>query len=120
MEQEIIILEEDLRLAMLNNDVKKLDELIHNNLSFISPDGAIATKEMDLAAHRNKIQIMSELVPSEQVIKFEKNIAIVTVKMEITGTYGTFDISGNYRYLRIWSKFDDKWQIISGAVVKIS
>lgn len=118
MIEEIIQLEEKLRLAMLTNDVEVLDKLINEDLAFITPDGNVATKEMDLQAHKVKLQIITELVPSEQNIKINNDTAIVTVKMQITGTFGDVDISGLYRYLRIWKQINNSWQIIAGSVIK--
>lgn len=117
---EIMGVEEELRLAMLNNDVTKLDGLINDSLVFVGPDGSIASKQMDLESHRNKIQKMSELNPSEYNIQEQENSAIVTLKMEIKGTYGDWDISGFYRYLRIWQNINNKWQIVAGSVTKLN
>lgn len=120
MWQEIIKLEEDLRQAMLSSDVKKLDELIDDSLVFIGPDGSVASKQIDLDAHRSKIQKIQELNPTEQVIKDFGSFVAVTVKMAITGTYGDFDISGNYRYLRVWKNNNGTFKIVTGSVTKIA
>lgn len=119
MKKEIIKKEEELRLAMIISDVDKLEKLIDDSLMFCGPDGTIATKQLDLEAHKTKIQKISNLTPSEQVIKLYDNLATVTVKMQLTGTFGDFDISGIYRYLRVWKKFEDNWRIIAGSVIKI-
>lgn len=118
-ESEVIKAEKELRLAMLANDVQKLDELIYDSLVFVTPDGNIATKQMDLDAHKSKIQKMTELIPFEQQISFHDDFATVSVKMKIVGTYGELDISGDYRYLRVWKKIGNVWKIIAGSVVKI-
>lgn len=119
MKEEIKKLEEELRLAMLNADADKLDELIADSLVFIAPQGEVITKQMDLEVQRNKIQKISELIPTEQKIELYDNIAVVTVKMQIKATFGDADISGNYRYIRTWQKVNGKWQIVAGAVVAI-
>lgn len=119
MQSEIQKLEEELRQAMLKNDVAVLDKLIADSLVFITPDGNIATKEMDLSAHKMKLQKMSELAPSEQSIKIYENTAVVAVKMGVTGTFNNEDISGGYQYLRVWTKINEHWKIIAGSVVKI-
>lgn len=119
MKEEIIKLEEELRLAMLNADVDKLDELIADSLVFIAPQGEVITKQMDLEAQRKKLQKISEITPSEQKIELCDNIAVVTVKMQMKATFGDADISGNYRYVRTWQKSDGQWQIVAGAVVAI-
>lgn len=116
---KIIKREEELRLAMLNSDVEKLDELIDDSLVFVAPNGMVATKEMDLSTHRSGIQKMTQLVQSEQTIQIQNDFAIVTVKADITGTYADTSISGQYRYLRIWSKINDAWKVVAGSVVQI-
>ncbi len=119
MKDKIIQLEEELRLAMLSNDVAKLNDLIDDSLVFIGPDGSVISKDMDLAAHRAKLQTMSELIPREQAINIHENFAVVTVILTIKGRYGEIDISGDYRYLRIWSRFGATFRIVSGSVSKI-
>lgn len=120
MEEEIIKLEEELRLAMLAGDVDKLNSLISDSLIFIAPQGEIITKQMDLDVQKNKIQKLSELISSEQQVQIIDNCAIVTVKMKITGTFSNIDISGNYRYIRTWQKTNNSWQIVSGAVIQLA
>lgn len=119
MNEEIIKLEEELRLAMLVSDVEKLDKLISDSLIFIAPNGTVATKQMDLDVHKSGIQKMTKLTQSEQKIQVFDNCAIVTVKMELEGTIGEANISGNYRYIRTWAKTNTSWQVIAGAVVQI-
>jgi len=117
--KKIIELEEDLRQAMLANDFAKLDTLIDGSLVFIGPDGSVATKQMDLEAHKNKLQKMSTLSPSEQQIKDCGSFVIVTVKMSVEGTYGECDITGKYRYLRVWKNLNGSWKLVAGSVTKI-
>lgn len=116
MKNEIIKLEEELRLAMLNSDIAVLDRLIHDDLIFIGPDGSLSTKEIDINIHKNKIQKMSKLEPSEQLIKLFDNEAIVSVKMNIEGNINDISISGVYRYIRFWKRIDNSWKIIGGSV----
>ena len=119
MNSEIIKLEEKLRHAMLNSDVKKLDELIDDSLIFTSPNGNIITKSMDLQVHRLKEQKITKLSPSEQVIQVHDNCVIVSVKMELVGTYNDISISGDYRYLRVWMQKSVGWKVVAGSVINI-
>lgn len=120
MKNEIIKLEEELQLAMLTSDVEKLDELIADSLVFIAPNGMVVTKQMDLDTHKSGLQKMSKLSPSEQQIVIHNDLAIVTVRMEIEGTYGDNSINGNYRYLRTWGKVNNKLQVVTGSVTPIN
>lgn len=119
IKSEIIQKEEELRQAMLSNDIQKLDELIDKSLVFVAPNGLIATKQMDLETHKNKLQKISKLTPSEQQIIIHDNSIVVSVVMEIVGSFAQTDISGNYRYLRIWNKINNNWKIVAGSVTKI-
>ena len=119
MKEEIIKLEEELRLAMLTNDVDALDGLISDSLLFTAPNGIVATKQLDLSCHRAKLQKTSEMVPSEQIIEIYDDYAVVSVKMSIKGTFGADTIDGEYRYNRTWAKLNGNWQVIAGSVVKI-
>lgn len=119
MKEEIIKIEEELRQAMLTGDINKLDTLISDSLLFMAPNGVAATKQMDLNAHKSGIQKMTKLSPSEQQIETYDNLAIVTVKMQMEGTYGGTDISGDYRYIRTWAKINSHWQIVAGAVIQL-
>ncbi len=71
MESEIIKLEEELRNAMLTSDVKKLDELIDDALIFSTPDGKIATKQMDLEAYQSKAQKILVFKPLKFMITLQ-------------------------------------------------
>ena len=114
-------LEEKLRMAMISSDVTVLDKLIDDELVFVGPDGSVATKQMDLEAHKSKIQRISSIEASEQnVFKRNDELYIVTVKIAIKGYFGDLNIDGTYRYLRIWKKVGDSFKIISGSVVKIN
>lgn len=119
MKKEIIEKEEELRLAMIASDVEKLDELIDDSLVFVMPDGNLGTKQMDLAAHNSKLQKISEMTQSEQIINIYDKSAIVNVKANLVGTYGDIPITGTYRYTRVWTKINDKFKIVAGSVTLI-
>lgn len=118
-ELKIIELEEELRVAMIEDDVKKLDELIADSLIFTTPFGNTITKQMDLDIHSTKVQKISTLSPSEQTVQIYGSCAVVTVRMDTEGTYGDIPINGAYRYTRVWAKTNDDWKVIAGAVVAI-
>ena len=119
MTNEIIRLEEELRLAMLQSNVAQLNKLIADALVFILPDGSSATKAMDLEAHRSGMQHLTLLSPSDRTISTFGHGATVSVIIDLEGTYGGQSISGRYRYLRVWAKTADGFQLVAGAVTPI-
>lgn len=111
---EIIELEEFLREAMLESNVEKLDRLIDESLVFTLPTGDLITKQMDLNSHRSGIQKLTQLDPSDQKIVMHDEVAIVTVKMRMAGSYNNNPFAGVYDYTRVWKKMNKGWRIIAG------
>ncbi len=85
VEDIILKCEAELRNAMLTNDVVTLDRLIDDALIFTTLEGAIISKQDDLAAHRAKRLRLNKLEPSEQRIICLPNTAIVSVHMDVAG-----------------------------------
>ena len=54
---EIQACEDRLILAMKANDYKALNELIHEQLQFIIPNGVLISKEMDQENHRHVLRV---------------------------------------------------------------
>ena len=73
---------------------------------------------MDLDAHKSGIQKMSDIIFSERKMELNENLAIVTVIADIKGIFADVDISGKYRYLRVWQKKNNSWKIVAGSVQK--
>jgi ketosteroid isomerase-like protein len=109
--------EERLYAAMLASDVKELDTLIADDLLFVGPTGELATKTMDLELHRTGGTKFTELVPQELEIRvWSDRFVLTTTKIFLSGTYLGNAFSADYRYLRIWRKSDQGWQIAGGSV----
>lgn len=120
MDSEAIAqLEEQLRQAMLSSDVAALDELIADDLVFTLPTGAVGGKQMDLDAHRSGIQKLTTVNFRERQVQIYDQVAIVTVKTELVGTYAGEDITGTYRYTRVWAQPQGCWQIVAGHVSRV-
>ncbi|OKH30967.1 DUF4440 domain-containing protein [Calothrix sp. HK-06] len=115
IEHQIIEAEEKLRLAMLHSDVKALDELLSSRLIFTNHQGYLVSKEEDLAGHKSGALKLNSLLASEQHILLTGDVAIVSVKMQLSGTYNSTPTNGIFRFTRVWSQSGDgTWQIIAG------
>ena len=80
IEAQIIKAEERLRVAMLDSDVKVLDELLAPELIFTNHLGQVLGKQDDLAAHQSGKFKIKVLIPSDLNIQLIGNVAIVTVR----------------------------------------
>lgn len=112
-------LEAQLIVAMQNSDVAALDALIHPDLQFVLPNGHTVTKEEDLNAHRSGTMSITELKAGTPAIKLLGDTATVTVEVQLAGTFFEQAFGGTFRYLRIWQKSGDAWQVIAGCSTPI-
>lgn len=102
---------------MLTSDVDMLDRLIHDELLFVGPTGALARKDEDLENYRSARQRMTKIEPRDLVLSlFGEEVGIVTVLVELEGVFDGTPFSGTYRYVRTWRREDGRWQVIAGAV----
>jgi len=115
IEHQIIEAEEKLRLAMLHSDVKALDKMLSPRLIFTDHRGHLVGKEEDLAGHKSGALKLDSLSASEQQILLTGDVAIVSVKMQLSGSYNGTPTNGIFRFTRVWSQSGDgTWQIIAG------
>ncbi len=115
IESEIFSVEEKLRQAMIASDVKILDELLSPLLLFTNHLGQVLKKEDDLAAHQSGLVKITELIASELQIQLNGDVAVVSVRMSISGTYNNNPANGNFRFTRVWTQTTNgNWQIVAG------
>ncbi len=105
-----------LRHAQFSNDTDALDRLLDDTLVFTGPDGAVHGKADDLHAHRERWLRLTRLDPSEEHIQRFGHIAVVSVRMEMVGSFKGIPFAGPYRYTRVWCARPDGWRIVAGHV----
>lgn len=108
--------ESALRQAQLASDVSALERLVDVALVFTGPDGLVYGKQDDLDAHRQGWVRITRLEPSEERIQGFGNIAVVSVRMEMTGTFQGKPFAGPFRYTRVWHAHVDGWRVVAGHV----
>jgi hypothetical protein len=114
-EHQITVIEERLRLAMLASDFRTLDELISSDLIFTNHFGQVLGKQDDLELHRSGMLKFNILEPSERLVKINGQLAVVSVRMKLSGVYGGSPFAGDLRYTRIWRLLEsDTWQLVAG------
>jgi ketosteroid isomerase-like protein len=113
-EAQILDAEDRLRTAMLGSDVRALDELLAPDLMFTNHLGHLLAKEDDLAAYRSGILKVKALTPSEQHIRINGEVGIVSVRMQLFGTYGGDPANGDFRFTRVWARSPNTtWHIVA-------
>jgi len=114
---EIVTLEARLRRAQLDADVAALDALIAERLLFTGPDGRLATKADDLAAHGSGVVRFREHRPEElRVRRVGADVAVVALRAALAVEVHGARAEGTYRYTRVWAHEDGAWRIVAGHV----
>jgi ketosteroid isomerase-like protein len=117
IEAQIINAEERLRLAMLASDVSTLDELLAPEIIITSHLGELLSKQDDLAAHESGLFEINTLNPSERRIQVHGEMAIASVRMQVSGSYNGSPANGDFRYTRVWAVSpSNTWHIVAAHI----
>lgn len=111
--------EDALRRAQLAGDVAALERLVDDALLFTGPDGAVYGKADDLDAHRQGWVRITRLEPSEEQVREAGDWAIVSVRMDMAGSWKGAPFAGPFRYTRVWRRTGDGWRVVAGHVSAI-
>ena len=118
--KEIEALELDWRQAQLTNNVSAVDRRLADYYLGISANGTLETKADELTRRRSGTLRITQLDLSDIKVRIYGDTAVVTSKAELVGKNGDRDISGRFRYTRVYSNRDGQWKIVSFEASRIS
>ena len=117
VETQMVKVEERLRQAMLASDVSILNELLAPEIIITSHLGELLGKQDNLAAHESGLIKIHELKPSEQRIQIHGEVAIVSVRMQLSGTHNGSPANGDFRFTRVWAiSSSGTWHIVAAHI----
>lgn len=112
--REIDELEKAWRDAVLHHNVQALDGLLADDYIAITSDGRLISKEETLANLRSGTLQFKEINFSDRKVRFYGKTALVTSRADVRGKMPDKDISGSYRYTRVYvMDLKGKWRIVS-------
>lgn len=106
-------LEEQWRQAELHANTTVMASMLSDDYLGIYSDGTLATKTETLAAFQDGGAHFTEILPSDQKIRVFGTTAVVTSKAKVVGTNDGEEISGLYRYTRVYHRSSGVWKIVS-------
>jgi ketosteroid isomerase-like protein len=117
---EIDHLEEDWRDAIISKNIAALDALLADDYMAITARGMLQSKDETLTNLRNGNLRIRTIEYSDRKVRFYGTTALVTSRVEVTGSSADGDISGSYRFTRVYVR-DDKgaWRIVSFETSRI-
>jgi len=118
--EDIEGLEQQWQNATVKGDIAAMDHLLSEDYVGISWTGQVNTKEMQLDRIRTRTSVVRRMELSDSKIKVVGPVAIVTSRAEIDATSEGRDISGAYRYTRVYQRTPTgSWQITNFESTRI-
>lgn len=111
---EIDQLEEDWRQAALKGNTASMESLLADDYIAITANGTLQTKDQMLADLRDGQTHFKTLDLSERKVRFYGTTAVVTSIAQVSGVTPEGDLSGSYRYTRVYVReLGGKWKVVS-------
>jgi ketosteroid isomerase-like protein len=117
---EIDQLEQTWRDAVMTRNVSVMDSLLAEDYIAITANGLLQSKEQTLTNLRSGTLKFASIEFSDRKVRFYGQTALVTSRAEVSGSAGEGDISGSYRYTRVYVKdASGAWKIVSFEASRI-
>lgn len=100
--------------ALLRGNSTAMDALLAEDYMAITPTGILESKEQELSNLRSGRVHFTSIELTDRKIRLYGNTALVTSRADVKGTNPEGDLSGSYRYTRVWVK-DARgvWRVVS-------
>ncbi len=117
---EIDQLEQNWRDAIMHRNVQAMDGLLADDYVAITANGMLQSKEQTLANLKSGVLHFDTLELSDRKVRFYGQTALVTSKAEVRGNRADGEISGSYRYTRVYVRdATGAWKIVSFEASRI-
>ncbi len=117
--EQIVENKKKLLNAFQNCDLKTLDELLHDGVRFVIPNGELLDKNTVLENYRKGNSAFSTIRVSDQAIQLTNDTAVVTMIMDMEGKYHEQFINKKFRYIRVWQTIDNTLKVIAVSGVQL-
>ena len=116
VEQALIKLDRDLLDAMLRKDGTLADRVEVANHVFINPGGGVEVRGQPAVQG----PVIDSVDTSDAVVRVHGDTALLTGKAMVKGRFTNGpDITGPYRYLRVFVKQQGDWRLVGTTVTPI-
>ena len=97
-----------------------MDALLADDYMAITPSGVLQSKEQTLASMRSGTMHFQSIDITDRKVRFYGQTALVNCRADVSGTTSDGDITGSYRYTRVYVR-DARgvWRIVSFEASRI-
>lgn len=111
-------LEKNLQEAVVKNDLKNLQKIIHQDFTYTDELGTMYDCLADFQARNDVVPKLESLEVLNRDVKFFENVAVVTCNEYRKGTLDGKPFEANYFVSRVWKK-NSKWRLLSVTLAKL-
>ena len=116
-EQALIKLDRELMDATVSNDMALFKRTALDSYVFVNPGGGL---DEGTQPHPGPPAKFESLVPEDVRVRVHGDTAVLTGRATVKGRLGSGrDISGQYRYLRVFVRQGGQWRLAATSVVPI-
>ena len=119
-EQEVAQIERQRAEALVRQDITLLDRTMAEEYRFTTPTGEVVTKAQEMASFKAGDTKFESFNTEDVRVRIYGDTAVVTGRAMIKGQSKGQDISGEYRYTRVYAKPHEDWQIVASHFTAIA
>ena len=106
--------------ALTKRDVGTLEKIWADGYTFINPQGQLVTKAQRIANVTSGATEFQAIKPQNERLEVMGNVALDIGTVTLQGTkYSGQESSGEYRYMNVWRKTGNDWQIVANQITLI-
>ncbi len=119
-EREVRDMERQWREAWLTANTAALDRIHADDFTSVPNIGIVSTKAEVMADVRQGVFRYSRMEQSEMTVRIYNTTAVIVGRTINEGHRGDRDVSGDFRYTRIYVKRDGRWQAVLAQYTRIA
>ena len=119
VEQAMMQMEEELRVAISKRDMKAYARIVGDDYVFTNQDAVIRTKAQMVSAYDAGSINYESVVFDEIKVHAYGDTAVVTGRSTQKMKDNDKDITGQFRYTRVYVKRQGKWQLVATQSTRI-
>jgi ketosteroid isomerase-like protein len=119
IEQELIRLDKEWNEAEARRDVATLERIMSSDFQSIGEDGSVETRANVLDAFRSGDVRLESIEAGDYSVSVYDDVAWMTHRATLRGTYKGQDIGSTYRTTHLWIKEDGQWRVASSQKTAI-
>ncbi len=106
--------------ALIKRDLAALDKIWAEGYTFTNGRGEVLTKKDRMDNIKSGATQFDSINREDEEIRVFGNTAVVTGRVVLKVIYSGKESSGPYRFINVWVKMQERWQIVANQITPIA